>query len=81
MPVKIQCENETIEDAVEKIEKASKGKGYQYKIVIQTKESTEISRLFDFQPDVEIIKSLELQAKERAGKQERMHTNYRVSAS
>ena len=63
VPVKIQGEYETVEDAIEKLERASMGKGYTMKILIQTKESG-ISRLFDFQTDVEIIKSLELQAKE-----------------
>jgi site-specific DNA-methyltransferase (adenine-specific) len=63
VPVKIQSENETIEDAIEKLERASIGKGYALKIVIQTKES-KTSRLFDFHSDVEIIKSLELQTRE-----------------
>ena len=63
VPVKIQNEYETIEDAIEKLERASIGKNYNMKIVIQTKESY-TSRLFDFQTDVVIIKSLELQAKE-----------------
>jgi site-specific DNA-methyltransferase (adenine-specific) len=63
VPVKIQNEYETLEDAIEKLEKASIGKNYSLKIVIQTRE-TESSRLFDFQTDVEIIKSLELQAKD-----------------
>lgn len=67
VPVKIQSDCETVEDAIEKLEKASIGKNYIMKIVIQTKES-EMSRLFDFQTDVEIIKSLELQAKERTKK-------------
>ncbi|MDP3445308.1 MAG: site-specific DNA-methyltransferase [Ignavibacteria bacterium] len=63
VPVKIQSENETLEDAMEKLERASIGKDYALKIVIQTKES-KTSRLFDFHSDVEIIKSLELQTKE-----------------
>ena len=63
VPVKIQSNHETIEDAIEKIERASIGKDYPLKIVIQTRE-TEVSRLFDFKSDVEIIKSLELQSKE-----------------
>jgi site-specific DNA-methyltransferase (adenine-specific) len=63
VPVKIQGEYETIEDAIEKLERASLGKGYALKIVVQTKE-TEASRLFAFQTDIEIIKSLELQARE-----------------
>ncbi|NMH25228.1 DNA-methyltransferase [Flavobacterium solisilvae] len=62
VPVKIQGEYETIESAIEKLEKASMGKNYNTKIVIQTKE-TGVSRLFDFQTDVIIIKSLELQTK------------------
>ncbi|AWM12751.1 site-specific DNA-methyltransferase [Flavobacterium sediminis] len=60
IPVKIQNEYETLEDAIEKIEKASIGKNYKMKILIQTKE-TETNRLFDFESNVKIIKSLELQ--------------------
>lgn len=60
VPVKIQGESETIEDAIEKIEKATYGKDFVLKIVIQTKHS-HINRLFDFQTNVKIIKSLELQ--------------------
>jgi site-specific DNA-methyltransferase (adenine-specific) len=67
VPVKIQGDYETLEDAIEKLEKASFSKGYDYKIVIQTRESV-ISRLFGFESDVEIIKSLELQTKERVNK-------------
>lgn len=63
VPVKIQGEYETIEDAIEKLERASIGKNYNTKIVIQTKESG-ISRLFDFQTDVIILKSLELQTRD-----------------
>ena len=67
VPVKIQSNYETIEDAIEKIERASIGKDYPLKIVIQTRE-TEVSRLFDFKSNVEIIKSLELQSKELTNK-------------
>ena len=63
VPVKIQVEYETIEDAIEKLEKASNGKDYKMKILIQTRE-TGISRLFGFESDVTIIKSLELQTKQ-----------------
>lgn len=73
VPIKIQGEYETVEDAIEKLEKASFGKGYDYKIVIQTRESF-TNRLFDFKSDVEIIKSLELQAKERSKKGTKAHT-------
>ena len=63
VPVKIQGENETIEDAIEKLEKSSYGKDYKMKILIQTRE-TGISRLFGFESDVTIMKSLELQTKD-----------------
>jgi site-specific DNA-methyltransferase (adenine-specific) len=63
VPVKIQGEYETIEDAIEKLEKASNGKNYKMKILIQTRE-TGISRLFGFESDVTIMKSLELQTKD-----------------
>lgn len=63
VPVKIQGEYETIEDAIDKLEKASKGKYYKMKIIIQTKESG-ISRLFGFESDITIVKSLELQMKD-----------------
>ncbi len=63
VPVKIQGEHESIEDAILKLEKASYGKNYKMKILIQTREA-EISRLFGFESDVTIIKSLELQTKD-----------------
>jgi site-specific DNA-methyltransferase (adenine-specific) len=63
VPVKIQSDYETLEDAIEKLEKATFGKGYSAKIVIQTKELS-MSRLFGFQTDVIVLKTLELQAKE-----------------
>ena len=63
VPVKIQGVYETIEDAINKLERASIGKNYAMKIVVQTKESL-ISPLFAFQTDVTIIKSLELQTRD-----------------
>lgn len=63
VPVKIQGEHESIEEAVEKLERATAGKNYPLKIVVQTKASA-FGRLFDFQTEVVIIKSLELQAKD-----------------
>lgn len=77
VPVKIQGRNETIEDAIEKLERASQGKGYNLKIVIQTKE-TGISRLFSLQSDVEIIKSLELQAKDLANNARKHNKVYKI---
>lgn len=60
VPVKIQSENETIDDAIEKLERASKRKGYRLKIVIQTKEDMGNSRLFGINSDVKIIKANKL---------------------
>ena len=63
VPIKIQGDYETVEDAIEKLERATLGKNYSTKIVIQTKESG-ISRLFNLQTDVIILKSLELQTRD-----------------
>lgn len=71
VPVKIQGEHETIDDAIEKLERASMGKNYSLKVVIQTKEP-DFGRLFDFQTDVVIVKSLELQVGELT-KNKRLH--------
>lgn len=76
VPVKIQGEYETIEDAIEKLEKASYGKNYKMKILIQTRE-TGISRLFGFESDVTIIKSLELQTKSLMKKNNEGTTMYK----
>ncbi len=62
VPVKIQGEHETIEDAIEKLEKASYGKEYKKKILIQTREAV-TNRLFGFDSEVVILKSLELQTR------------------
>ncbi|WP_035141678.1 DNA-methyltransferase [Flavobacterium daejeonense] len=75
VPVKIQGEYETIEDAIEKLEKASYGKNYKMKILIQTRD-TGISRLFGFESDVTIIKSLELQTKELIKKDKENFKNF-----
>lgn len=84
VPVKIQGEYETIEDAIEKLEKVSYGKNYQLKIVVQTKESG-FGRLFGFESDVTIMKSLELQTKDLLKKNNegitRVLQNGRLSAS
>ena len=63
VPVKIQTEYESLDDAIEKIERASQDKQYPLMIVIQTKEFSK-TRLFDLQTDVRILKSLELQMQE-----------------
>lgn len=69
VPVKIQGKYESLDDAIEKLEKASRGKEYCLKIVIQTKE-TGVRRLFGIQSDVEVIKSLDLVMKEKAKEHE-----------
>lgn len=69
VPVKIQGKYESLDDAIEKLEKASLGKVYSLKIVIQTKE-TGVRRLFGIQSDVEVIKSLDLVMKEKAKEHE-----------
>lgn len=62
VPVKIQGEYETIEDAIKKLEKSTLGKDYKMKILIQTQE-TEIGSFWGLKSDVAIIESLELQTK------------------
>lgn len=57
VPVKIQSKNETIEDSIEKLERACKKKEYRLKILIQTKEDNGSSRLFGVNSDIEIIKA------------------------
>ncbi len=71
VPIKIQKEDETLEDAIKKLEKSSHGKNYIMKILIQTKE-TNVSRLFRLETDVTILKSLELQTKELANKNNKL---------
>ena len=60
VPVKIQSKHETLNDAIEKIERASQRKGYKLKIVIQTKAEASSSRIFNLVSDVKIIKSTSL---------------------
>lgn len=72
VPIKIQGENEMLENALEKLEKASIGKNYKMKILVQTKES-EINRLLNFESDIVIIKSLELQMKESIKRTMNLH--------
>lgn len=61
VPVKIQSEHESLEDAIEKLEKASIKKGYALKIVVQTQAHTG-ARLFGIKSDVRVIPSMALQA-------------------
>lgn len=76
VPVKIQADHESLFDAIEKLERASSGKHYPTKIVIQTK--THIgARLFDSGTDVRVIKTIELQTMElrsHRSEEERTHS-------
>jgi len=64
VPVKIQSDYETLNDSIEKLERACKGKEYYLKIVIQTKKDIADNRLFDFISDVKVIKSDKLKIDE-----------------
>ncbi|MBI9066567.1 MAG: hypothetical protein JEZ09_04700 [Salinivirgaceae bacterium] len=60
VPVKIQSSIETISDCIEKLEKATKKKGYFLRIIIQTRPENGEDRLFKYNSDIKIIKSQEL---------------------
>ncbi len=64
VPIKIQGKNETLNDAIKKLEKSCQGKEYDLKIVIQTKKESKGNRLFELVSDVEIIKSDKLKIEE-----------------
>lgn len=64
VPVKIQGKHETLNDAIEKLEKSCKGKGYFLKILIQTRKESTGNRLFELVSDVRIIKSAKLKIEE-----------------
>ena len=63
VPVKIQGRYESLDDAIEKLEKASLKQKYALKILVQTKK-TGVRRLFGMQSNVKIIKSMDLLIKE-----------------
>lgn len=63
VPVKIQKMDETLEEAIKKLEKACLNKGYTMKILIQTKVS-DINRLFHLNTEVTILKTIDVQSKE-----------------
>ena len=64
VPVKIQGEHETLENAIEKLEHATRKEDYSMKIVVQTRE-TQPSRFFPLDTSIEIVQSLELQCQKR----------------
>lgn len=68
VPVKIQSDIESLNDAKEKLERSSFNKGYELKILIQTKPESDSDRLFEFISDIQIIKSPKLLAHELKNK-------------
>ncbi len=60
VPVKIQGKYETVNDAIEKLERSCQGKEYHLKILIQTRNESKGNRLFELVSDVKIIKSAKL---------------------
>jgi site-specific DNA-methyltransferase (adenine-specific) len=60
VPIKIQNKNETLDEAIRKLETACKNKNYKLKIVIQTSDFG-YSSLFNYVTDIKIIRSLEYQ--------------------
>lgn len=63
-PVPVKIQSESLSDAKEKLEKSSLNKGYELKILIQTKPEAVSDRLFEFMTDIQIIKSPKLIADE-----------------
>lgn len=64
VPVKIQGRRETLNDAIEKLEKSCRGKEYSLKIVIQTRKEAKGNRLFELVSDVQVIRALTLEIEE-----------------
>lgn len=64
VPVKIQGKYETLNDAIEKLERSCQGKEYHLKILIQTRKESKGNRLFELVTDVRIIKSGKLKIEE-----------------
>lgn len=60
VPVKIQGKHETLNDAIEKLERSCHGKEYHLKILIQTRKESKGNRLFELVTDVRIIKSAKM---------------------
>lgn len=68
VPVKIQSVYESVNDAKEKLERSCYKKGYELKILIQTKEDDENDRLFEYTNNIKIIKSPKLLSNELRNK-------------
>lgn len=60
IPVKIQKENETIDDAIKSLEYAVRNKNFPIKILVQTNEKQN-NMLFEKETDIKVVKFLNLQ--------------------
>jgi site-specific DNA-methyltransferase (adenine-specific) len=64
VPLKIQRENETLNDSIKKLSKSCKGKEYALKIIIQTQKQTQENQILELVSDIKIIKSEKLKIEE-----------------
>ena len=62
IPIKIQKETETIDEAIFNLENSVKGKEFPIKILIQTNEKHD-SNLFERNTDIKVVKYVDLQIK------------------
>ena len=62
IPIKIQKDSETVDEAIKSLENAVRGKDFPIKILIQTNEKHTAS-LFDSETDVKVVKYVDLQIK------------------
>ncbi|MCB0852788.1 MAG: site-specific DNA-methyltransferase, partial [Bacteroidetes bacterium] len=81
VPVKIQSQYESLNDAKEKLERSCGKKNYELKILIQTKEENGKDRLFDLNYDIQVIKSPQLLTEELKRKSSAPKKTYRDNAS
>jgi len=77
VPIKIQSLYETLEDAIEKIERATIGKNFKMKIVIQTR-NTISNHLFPLPSNVKIIKMPEIQLNELIKSQKEFKNSQKI---
>lgn len=62
IPIKIQKDSETLDDAIASLENAVRGKDFPIKILIQTNEKHN-TNLFEKETDIKVVKYLDLQIK------------------
>ncbi|QZK91573.1 site-specific DNA-methyltransferase [Flavobacterium sp. CHNK8] len=76
VPVKIQGDLESLNDAIKKLENACTGKDYKLKIVVQTKKEIYNDRSFEYVSDVKILKSDRLKIQELYDKEINVNDNF-----